>query len=251
MLYYYRTTTQPSVKELNTNVSYMNKYVYFTGNPLLKPTVSHSFMTRWAFPYHLSFTCNYSYNKNGIFQLTVNDKDDPNILVNTYENLKKSQGLSLTLTWDRTFRFYYLNLNAGYFQSFAKVPFVDQKVKYSKPGYSFYAMNSITLYEDIKLNIIGNYTTACESVTSYSEEAYSATVQLQMLLLKKRLNVLIAGNSLLNSGAQYQESRYKHTLSIDNSNFHPRGITIGVTYNFNNYIDKEKREESEIIKRAL
>ena len=72
-----------------------------------------------------------------------------------------------------------------------------------------------------------------------------------MLLLKKRLNVLIAGNSLLNSGAQYQESRYKHTLSIDNSNFHPRGITIGVTYNFNNYIDKEKREESEIIKRAL
>ena len=251
MLYYYRTTTQPSVKELNTNVSYMNKYVYFTGNPLLKPTVSHSFMTRWVFPYHLSLTCNYSYNKNGIFQLTVNDKDDPNILVNTYENLKKSQGLSLTLAWDRTFRFYYLNLNAGYFQSFAKVPFVDQKVKYSKPGYSFYAMNSITLYEDIKLNIIGNYTTACESVTSYSEEAYSATVQLQMLLLKKRLNVLIAGNSLLNSGAQYQESRYKHTLSIDNSNFHPRGITIGVTYNFNNYIDKEKREESEIIKRAL
>ena len=87
---------------------------------------------------------------------------------------------------------------------------MDQKVKYSKPGYSFYAMNSITLYEDIKLNIIGNYTTACESVTSYSEEAYSATVQLQMLLLKKRLNVLIAGNSLLNSGAQYQELSLIH-----------------------------------------
>ena len=251
MLYYRRTTTQPTVKQLNTNVSYMNKYIYFTGNPLLKPTVSHTFMTRWAFPYHFSLTCNYSYDKNSIFQLTVNDKDDPNILVDTYENLKKSQELNLTLAWDRTFRFYYLNLNASYSQSFAKVPFVNQEVKYSKPAYSFYAMHSVTLYEDIKLNILGSYTTTREYATTYSKESYSASVQLQMLLLKKRLNVLISGDCLLNEGDIYQETRYKHTLMINKSNFHPRGITIGITYNFNNYIDEEKRKESEIIKRAL
>ena len=251
MLYYRRTTTQPTVKQLNTNVSYMNKYIYFTGNPLLKPTVSHTFMTRWAFPYHFSLTCNYSYDKNSIFQLTVNDKDDPNILVDTYENLKKSQELNLTLAWDRTFRFYYLNLNASYSQSFAKVPFVNQEVKYSKPAYSFYAMHSVTLYEDIKLNILGSYTTTREYATTYSKESYSASVQLQMLLLKKRLNVLISGDCLLNGGDIYQETRYKHTLMINKSNFHPRGITIGITYNFNNYIDEEKRKESEMIKRAL
>ena len=251
MLYYRRITTQPTERQLNTNVSYMNSYLYFTGNPLLKPTVSHTFMTRWAFPCHLSLTCNYSYDKNGIFQLTVNDKDDPNILVDTYENLKKSQELNLTLAWDRTFRFYYLNLNASYSQSFAKVPFVNQEVKYSKPAYSFYAMHSITLYEDIKLNILGSYTTTREYATTYSKESYSASVQLQMLLLKKRLNVLIAGNSLLNAGNIYQETRYKHTLMINKSNFHRCGITIGITYNFNNYIDEEKRKESEIIKRAL
>ena len=251
MLYYRRITTQPTERQLNTNVSYMNSYLYFTGNPLLKPMVSHTFMTRWAFPYHLSLTCNYSYDKNSIFQLTVNDKDDPNILVYTYENLKKSQELNLTLAWDRTFRFYYLNLNAGYSQSFAKVWFVDQEVKYSKPAYSFYAMNSITLYEDIKLNIIGGYTTAREHTTTYSKETYSATVQLQMLLLKKRLNVLVSGNSLLNTGNIYQKTRYKHTQMINKSDFHPRGITIGITYNFNNYKDEVKREESDIIKRAL
>lgn len=251
MLYYRRVVDYPTTQQLNTNILYFNKYLYNMGNPSLKPSISNSLMARMAFPLHFALTCNYSLKKNDILISITADKDDPKTVAIVPDNIDKTHFVDLTLTWNRTFGFYYLNMDAGYLQYFVKSRLVDSDARF-KPMFSFNATHSFTLSPKVKAVLYMHYQTAANYYHAYLGEFYVLSPQLQITLMKKRLNINISGNNLLNSGNHYEKEKYGHTLSISESNHHFRGITIGIAYNFNNFIDLFQKNEAgiDMIKRA-
>lgn len=70
--------------------------------------------------------------------------------------------------------------------------------------------------------------------------------------MKKRLNIMIAGMKLLYEGDIYQKTKYKYTVFLNESNYHSRGISVGISYNFNNFRDLFRKNEAgnDLIKRA-
>lgn len=252
LIFYYRRTTQyPTTQQLNTNVSYFHKYLYSGGNPDLAPTVVNSFLSRLALPSGLALTCNYLNKKDDIIICTLKDPDDPEKLALTLDNIAKANDLSVSLSWNRTYGFYYLNLNAGYSQYFAKSPLLDQDTRF-RPQFTVGATHSFTISPNIQAAIYMNYQTAYYRYNVYVRRRYSVSPQLTFNLLKKRLNIKIEGKDLLNGGNHYTKDKYGHTLTITESDYHPRGITIGISYNFNNFMDLFQKNEagSEMIKRA-
>lgn len=251
MLYYRRVVDYPTTQQLNTNILYFNKYFYNTGNISLKPTVSNSFMANLAFPLKFALTCQYFYKKNDIINCTVTDEDNPNIIVIKPENLEKTHKLELTLSWNRKFGFYYLDISAGYLKHFVKSPYIDNEIRF-KPAFITYIDHTFTISPHIHAGIYTFYHSPFYYYNAYQRQYYSITAQLSFNLLKNRLNIMINGLNLLNGGNHYSKDKYKHTVSISDSDYHPRGISIGISYNFNNFNDLFQKNESgsDMIKRA-
>lgn len=251
MLYYRRMVDYPTTDKLSTNILYFNQYMYNTGNPYLKPTVSNSLMANLAFPFHLALTCQYFYKKNDIYNCTVTDEDNPNIIVIKPENLDKTHKLELTLSWNRKFGFYYLDMSAGYLKHFVKSSYIDSETRFI-PAFITYIDHIFTISPHINAGIYTFYHSPFYYYNAYQRQYYSITAQLSFNLLKNRLNILINGLNLLNGGNYYSKDKYKHTVSICESNYHPRGISIGISYNFNNFMDLFQKNESgsDMIKRA-
>lgn len=251
MLYYRRITTYPTVSQLNTNILYFNKYMYNSGNSSLKPSVAHSFMTRLAFPQNLALTCKYAYDKNAIVTCTVIDKNDPKIVGIIPDNLDKTHSLELALTWNHTFGCYDVNLSGSYLRYFVDSRYVDQDVRL-RPAYTFRANHSFTISPHIRASIYTVFQTSYYYYYVYTRKSYFISPQFQFSLLKNRLNIRVAGDNLLHAGNNYSRDTYHHTVSISEADYHPRGFSVGISYNFNNFRDLFRKNEAgdDLIKRA-
>lgn len=252
MLYYSRQLKYPTVKELNPITSYVHKYLYFSGNPSLKPVVRHDIMGRMAFPLGLALICNYSYSKNDILQTVVEDQDDPKLIATTYVNIPQTHSLKVGLTWNRTFGFYTFNVNGAYKQMFTKSQFIDREIRFSKPSFSMNMTHSFAVNKYMQANIYMNYLTDQQLYTSEVEDSYSLTAQLQFSLLKNRLNIQISGDNLLYCDYR-ANNKYGHVLFTQENRSYPRGVSVGITYTFNNFKDWFQKNDAgeELIKRAL
>ena len=69
---------------------------------------------------------------------------------------------------------------------------------------------------------------------------------------KKRLNIRIAGENLLHEGNLYNQHQYEHTFLTAEYDFHPRTLSIGLTYYLNNFKDlfQPNKTGEEMIERA-
>ena len=251
MLYYRRHVEYPSASDLNANIFYFHKYLYSVGNPDLKPTVVNHLRAHFSFPLNIGLTCEYFYRKDNAVTSTLTDKNNPQMVVITQDNLDKTHDLGLTLSWNRTWGCYNLNMAAGYKQYWGTDPMISSDGKH-KPMLYAYARHTFDLGKHISASMYMFYQTAYYYYNVYSRDRYNLSPQVTFLLLKKRLNIRIAGDCLLYEGNYYSRDRYGHTLSISEYDHHPRTLSIGVTYYLNNFINLFKPNETgeEMIKRA-
>lgn len=232
MLSYKRMVDYPLPTQLDPSIRYFHKYMYNTGNPSLQPTVSHSLMSRMAFPLNLALTCKYDYKKDDIAVSILPDKEDSRIITVSPSNIDKTHTLSLNLSWQRTFGFYYLSVSGSYAQFFAKSGLIDGDM-YFRPRYSVNMTHYFTITPKVQATIYMQYQTAYSRYNVYQKELYAISPQLQFNLFKSRLNIDISGKNLLNSGKSYTRDKYGHTISVNESNqLNRRSISFAISYCF-------------------
>lgn len=109
----YRTDiARPSYWDLRSNILYTNKYTYETGNPLLKPKLTHSATLGVTYRW-IQFSAGYSRVKDDIINVTgLYEEDDPTIMLMSLANApaydKLFSGLTLSPTigfWSPQWRF--------------------------------------------------------------------------------------------------------------------------------------------------
>ena len=250
MLYYRRHAEYPSASDLNTNVFYFHKYLYSVGNPDLKPTKVNHLRAYFSFPLAISLTCEYFHRRDNAVNSTMTDKNDPQVIAITQVNLDKTHDLGVTLSWNRTWGCYNLNASAGYKQYWATDPMVNYNLH--KPMFFAYARHTFDIGKHITASLLMSYQSAFSYYKGYSGERYNLSPQITLSLIKKRLNIRIAGENLLHEGNLYNQHQYEHTFLTAEYDFHPRTLSIGLTYYLNNFKDlfQPNKTGEEMIERA-
>ena len=236
MLYYRRNVDYPTASQLNTNRIYVQKYWYKTGNPDLKPTKDHAFMFRGAFPYNLSLTCNYHFQKDKIIVCEVRDDEDYKVIVSTEENIERSHEIKATLFWYKRFKFYYTTWSITYAHYWAKSPFISSDME-ANPSLSFYTMQSFTISPKVRINLYMNGETSGNYYVNYMRPTFDMSADLQFSLLQNRLHIKLEANNFVDINAGYFNTRFDHIHSVKHHDYHPMNFTIGVTYTVRNFID--------------
>ena len=236
MLYYRRNVDYPTASQLNTNRFYVQKYWYKTGNPDLKPTKDHAFMFRGSFPYNLSLTCNYHFQKDEIIACEVRDDEDYRVIVSTEENIERSHEIKATLSWYKRFKFYYTTWSVTYTHYWAKSPFISADTKIN-PRLSFYIMQSFTISPKVRINLYMNGKTSGNYYANYMRPTFDMSADLQFSLLQNRLHIKLKANNFVDINAGYFNTRFDHIHAVKHHDYHPMNFTIGVTYTVRNFID--------------
>lgn len=242
-LYYRRTTTHPTLIQRDPILHYSDKYEYVQGNPDLKAYIDNNINFRLQLPKNLSLNINYLFAKDPIIQATNIYDESQQITLTTYNNFPRQKNLQASVGWYEKFGFYRLMLNGGYEQTWSKSPFLDSYVEYSKPAFNIRIQQMFSIHNNVRLSVIFNYMTSSKDLNSKMNEYYDLSSTLIFTLFKRRLNILIAGDDLLYTNVKWV-IRYDR-ITEENINYtYGRALRIGITYNFNDFRDMFKKNNS-------
>lgn len=95
-LSYTSKTQRPSYYELRSNMDYMNRYTYQSGNPLLRPSIVHDLTLAGTYKW-IQFMASYKRHKDAIIYSAEQYEENPAITLVTHRNFDKMDVLSAYL----------------------------------------------------------------------------------------------------------------------------------------------------------
>lgn len=231
-LSYDAKVSRPSYSQLSSNLLYGNRFSIQTGNPFLKPTISHegALMGVWKF---IQARVSYTHLQDAIVMWIDRDKNDPKVSVINYKNIPKLPKLAAFVAIAPIFGFYKPQFNMGiekYWQNYSEYG-VHRKMK--KPVL-FTSLNNIF---DLPYHIIVNFDAEFMS-KGYTDATYLDQNSLQLNLgisksfFNKSLRVKLAFSDITDqsqSAVMYMpQTQLKNFYHFDN-----REISLTVRYYFN------------------
>ena len=155
-LSYTRKTQRPSYSQLDGNMSYVNRYTYLSGNPLLKP-VTTSDVTMVASFHFFQFIASYQHMGDDIVYIIRPLEESPYITHTTYENFKKMDKITLMLSASPTIGCWNLNYSAGIIKQIFELAHRGEMKKMNRPMFYASLFNTFSLPKDIKLTLDAVY----------------------------------------------------------------------------------------------
>lgn len=197
----YRTDiAHPSYWNLRSNILYVNKYTYETGNPFLKPTLTHS-LTLGATYRWIQFTGGYNRVKDDVTNVTrLYDENDPTVMLMTLANMpaydKLFAGLTLTPTigiWSPQWRF---QINKQWYTA----PTPQGNLKLNNPMGTIVWNNNLKLPLGFMLDADFSYMTKGNAKNGrFLKPMWRADLSLQKSFLNDQLNIRLDTENIFDS----------------------------------------------------
>ena len=237
----------PSPVELDPTSYFINKYMYRMGNPDLKSTETHSarFRINHA-PTHITLTANYSYSRNGIRDVYLNDEENPQIIKNIKENHNFSN-MNISLSYFHTWGIYTLSTSGSYNQEFSKAEYMGKQIDYSKPYYNLNMNNYFMLPKGFMVTLGLMYTS--KRISFPQESGEYALGYLYVTYRNKNLSVQLHAYTKTKMKST-QEYAYLYRYNKSNTDITQFALTI--SYRINQFKEWFKKNEvnSDAIKRS-
>jgi hypothetical protein len=232
-----KLTQRPSFNQLNSNVVYVNRFVFQKGNPYLnKSNIYDANLQAILKPFYLNV--GYVYIENPILLFFTEQETNANAILSTYANFPKVQLVNATLSFDHKIGFwqpnYAINLTKPFFSAITD----GKEIAYNKFNYFFSAYNDFTLPLGIVLSCNFRYQSDKQEAF-FESESYrrlDAGVRKSFLNNTLRMNLMVYDifdwvklkrhmqlNNFYWTSEQIRETRY---------------ATLSVSYLFNNYKKK-------------
>lgn len=248
-------TRRPNYRTLRSNTEYNNRFTLSTGNPTLKNEIRHEVgaNARWQF---LTFSLNYAYIKNGIYDWTYPYDDDGTVLVSWVNFDKPIHQLSAFINVSPTVGIWQPNYTVGIQKQWLSFCLDDPRtssgkrnVSYNKPMLLFNLNNAFKLptrnddgkgawlfevnselmsdchYGNAKItNWSWNLTCAIQK-SFLPNDALTIRLAMSDIFHKAYNNVVVdLGNNILTQS---------HILGIDRGLYDLQRITLTARYTFN------------------
>ena len=224
-LQYNRSISRPFFSFLNPRVIRSGEYIYWSGNPLLGPTVTDRYSLRTTFFNGYTLAFNHSYTNDGIIDLPENVKG---VIYSTPQtgmiqsNYSVYAGVPVKLKqWGQ------LNFSVTY--NYNKQTY--QRDKKDNDQWVFNLSGLFQLPKDFSVNMNLSHSTPRKSLYGEMRTNMLASLRINKSFLNRSLNVSLMLNDLFNSfGSLKQEYYYNDHSQILKHSYH--GFTFGVNVRY-------------------
>lgn len=232
-LSYAAKTQRPNYSQLRNNITYANRYTWQTGNPLLRPSITHDItaMGVWRF-----FQAMVSYKVVRDYILywgTQVEGQSATTLIN-YVNHDRLPNLTVMVAASPTIGPWNLNASAVFMKQWFSLDAAGQRRTYNNPLFIGSLNNTFTLPANILLMVDFGFQ-SCGQVQNINlkRPQYTLNAGLRKSFFNDALSIEARANDLLLGGKQeallYMESAQLKDLSWSDT----RSFSLTVRYRFN------------------
>lgn len=223
---------RPSYRKLDGGTSYINKYVYQSGNPMLKPTKIYNVqaMGMWRYFYAVLM---YNHEIDAVFNTTRNYGDDPLVKVLTFMNVPHYQNLQFTLGAQLTFGCWQPTPEIGVLKQFCTLEYKGKETSFNKPMYSFTLDNVFTLPNNWQIGADLWFYSAANSQNCYIKPTQQISLSVRKSFFNDNLVLQLKAVDILDRATD-KVIIYSGDIQTYMYNHHePRNITFTIRYTFN------------------
>ena len=239
-LSYAARTCRPSYRQLSNNVTYGNRFLMQSGNPLLQHEYIHdiSLGAMWKF---IQFGISYNDRRHAIVFWSEQDSHNSAISRLTYTNLPSIKTISTQLAFSPTIGIWTPEFTALMKKQWLTLHTSTKTYKLNKPIWQFSFNNTFDFGKGWLLSMESYLVTKGDGeIASLASNRGSLDINLTKSFLKDRLALRIGGTDLFHTqkegGISYTESMETQYIGTYDS----RQFVLTVTYKFNTSRSKYK-----------
>ncbi|MDR0757496.1 MAG: outer membrane beta-barrel protein, partial [Tannerella sp.] len=152
-------TVRPNFNLLNNYTTYLNRFFYQAGNPMLTPQLSHRL--QYSFAYKFAYLAlGYTHNSDFIGSYFYTLPERPSTVVYSWRNFDRQRRLNATLNLRRRMGFYEPSLTVMWMKNMQEVALTDGIRTVEKPRLIINMNNSLHLPSGFFANIEYQYQSA-------------------------------------------------------------------------------------------
>ncbi|MDE6770694.1 MAG: outer membrane beta-barrel family protein, partial [Muribaculaceae bacterium] len=187
---------RPSYRKLDGRVAYLNRYVYQSGNPLLKPTKGYNVqaMATWKYFYAV---LTYKHEVDAVFNTTRDYEKDPMVKVITYMNVPHYQYVQLYIGAQPTFGCWQPSPAIGMLKQFCTLNYKGVETSFNKPMYFFTLGNIFSLPKSWQIGADLWLYSASNSQNCYVKPTQQLSLSIRKSFFNDNLMLQLKGVDLL------------------------------------------------------
>ncbi len=205
------------------------------GNPKLKPSVDHSLALTLNLWQKLDITLSYVYSADAVIQTYRRQGGDKNIIIESYDNISRTQKFGLDISIYKTWGFYTLRGSADLSLPFSRYEYLGEIKKYSRLNYFINIYNDFEISENTYLTLNGFYSGKQLDILRESEPMYNLFLTFSQYFMDKSLLVSLSVSNILHSNFARSRTRIGNTDIYSRYDNDDRGIWLTVSYSFNKF----------------
>lgn len=230
---YSKRINRPGFRAINPYRWYINVNSYFTGNPLLSPSVNHNFEFAYIYKGKLSASAYFQRTANAFDQLVTLEGENR---ISTFSNFynQNSAGISLNYS-DTFFKFWEANYSADLSTMKTQVFATDAASRKGNVA-SFNLQNNFSFNKSKTVQFFLNYWFRLPSSfgNSYSYYVGNFTSGVKMNFMDKNLQMNVSVSDIFRQSKSKGEIYYTNATHFYDNYYDGRRLTLSVTYNFGN-----------------
>lgn len=224
---------RPTYTQLDGNLSYVNRYEYMSGNPLLKPSKVSDvmFLTSYKF---LQLTANWQHISDVIIPISTPYGNKENILYTSVDNFPNFQKWSVFLSATPAIGSWHPNYTIGLLGQNFHLMHWGKRLSLNRPLPYIALSNIFTFPWHMQVSIDGSYTgNGYVNTLFMKENAYMDMSVTQFFLKNKALSLKLQWNDVFNS-RRYRANVYsiQSLLSESDRWSDISYVTLTVRYTF-------------------
>ena len=241
MLSYNTKTRRPTYGELSSNMTYGNRYLMQSGNPLLKPVISHdvSLMGVWKF---LQGVVSFNYAKDQIITWGEALANNPSA-IHIYQTNHSIPSMTAMITAAPKVGWWRPQFTAAVQKQWLEMDVQGQQMSFNKPIFVGKWINTFTLPKDFTINTNLQYTSPgdMQNARLTRADVFYLNVSLQKTMLKGALSFTLSGEDLLHSIGKNAPRLFLPQAMFEQSGMgDTRCVRLTVRYRFNAVRSKYK-----------
>ena len=231
-LSYARNINRPAFGQLTSNLSYINRYLYESGNPYLRPTyrdnLSLAINWRW-----MMAMIDYAHVHDYIISSYSSYNGNPTIALLQKNNTSGFNNLQAMLHFAPAFGCYHPQLMLAMMWQDLEVKYMGETKKMNEPMFIIRFNNAVNLPKDIWLNADLSWRSAGDSENIRMAQSWQFDLSLYKAFFHDRLSVKLAVNDV------FASMRQKIKIFSDIHQFYldkrtdNRNLKLTIRYNFN------------------
>jgi len=243
---YSRRVGRPDYDDLNPFRFFRDPYMYFEGNPFLRPELTHSLELSHSFDSKIITTLNYSYTSD-VINWMMGQIDSLNLTYQSPQNLMSqiNYGVSVVGTFSVT-SWWMHNSFINVFRNQYKGDHKGGELNNRIISAHYNTQNTFRFGKGISGELSGFYNSPTVYGVFVNRSYWVMSAGIQKQVLNKKGTVKLAVNDIFQGRRRVNRARYENLDISSNIRFDSRVVTLSFSYRFGGDVKTERERKSAI-----